>query len=97
MALLIFFVDGNIAFTLLHHGLITQRYLFRHPPCDVLCRGVEREHFVKIGMVERFLNLLLDEREVHHHTVGIQFTGLTKDCDLPIMAMNACAFTLIGK
>ncbi len=67
-------------------------HMLANPTSDILSCRVERQHIVEMLVVEPVVNLLLDMREVYHHTVGVQHFGTTIDGNNPIVTVKI--FTL---
>ena len=89
------FIARHITLALLHSAFITLWYLLRAPAGNIFRRGVEGQHVVQVLMVKAALDETLHLREVYHHAVLVQLTGLTIKRDDPVMAMHLCAFTFI--
>ena len=95
--LAIFNIGGRVPVAFLNGGLVALWNLVHTPTGDILSRRVEGQQFIKASMVEVAMNLLLDMLEVTHHAVGVQFSGLAKHLDMPVMAVEVMAFAGIGE
>ena len=61
----------------------------------VLCRWVEVEHLVDVGMVDLAVDQFFDQGEVAHHAVAVELFGSAIHVDFPVMAMQVLAFAFI--
>ena len=92
VSLTLILIRCEVPFALLHIDAIAFGQLVAYPLGDVLGRRVAGKHFIQVGMVELRLDAFLDELEVNHHPVLVEFACLAIDRNGPVVAMKLAAF-----
>ena len=88
-------VRGFIVARLPHISAVAVRDGVDNPTCDVLCRRVEVQDLVDIGMVNLAVNQAFDLGEIAHHAITVELFGAAIDVNLPVVAVQVLALALI--
>ena len=72
-------------------------HLLHYPACHVLGSGVEWQYVIEVFVVELLLYVVLNNTEVHHHTVFVECPRLAHDRHFPVVSVQVFALATIAE